>query len=260
MKKIFIIISILLLIGFYIKDMMMLAEEKIFLKGTLELELLKVISKNNLSEIKDILDKNPNLVNSQKLPERITPLIWAVKNEYEESVRILLEYDADPNIIADYNNTALFESISVSTNKDYNFDANINITKMLLNYGANPNLTAYCKPIINGISSPIVCGTTPLIKAATRSLNKVKLLIEHGANINARNIDGTTASSTASLSKQIDIVYYLIVTKNADFSYPIVPKSLKNIPGISMKSEQPISYLRNWLVELGSEEHKKRWR
>ncbi|MCK5111040.1 MAG: ankyrin repeat domain-containing protein [Arcobacteraceae bacterium] len=259
MKKLLILVIAIMLLGvFYIKDMNALAEEKQILKGTTELELLKAIAGHNLNNIKNILDKNLKLVNSQKLSNKITPLIWAVQREYEESVKVLLEHGADPNIIADYNNTALFESISVSTNKDYDFDRNINITKLLLKYGADPNIAAYCKPKINGISSTIICGTTPLIKAATRSLKKVKLLVEYGADINAKNIDGTTTAAAASLRKQIDIAYYLIVTRNANFSYPIIPKSLKNIPGISMKVDYPISYLRNWLVKLGSEEHKKK--
>lgn len=257
-KLTFVFIFIMLLSVLYVKDINALSNEKEILKGTTELELLKAISKSDLSNIKKILEKNPDLINTQKLPERITPLIWAVQREYEESVKVLLEYGANPNIIADYNNTALFESISVSTNKDYDFDANINITKMLLDHGADPNIAAYCKPEIDGVSSPIICGTTPLIKAATRSLKKVKLLVEYGANIDARNIDGETAAAAAALGRQIDTSYYLIVTKSANFSYSIKRISLQGISGLGNRIIYPIEYLRDWLVKLGSKEHKKK--
>jgi ankyrin repeat protein len=114
----------------------------------------------------------------------ITPLYEAVfinyisdrnKNpERIETVRLLLEYGADANIIHpfDRDNTLYFPA----------FDGNILVLEMLLKHGANPNqIDRY--------------GNVPLFSAirgkSENRYNAVKLLIENGANINYTNLYGS---------------------------------------------------------------------
>lgn len=257
MKKIilFIIILVLVFIGLYIKDTLILADEKETLKGTKELELLEAIVKHDKSRIQKLIKSNPTLINSQNLPKQWTPLMWTVRKEYVDEVKLLLELGANPNIKAYGNNTALLESMAISRT-NANWEYNLQISKLLLEYGANPNI-AYCDPP-EAETTYNICGTTSLIKASIRSLNKVKLLLKYGANINDQNIDGETAASTAVIHEEIDIAYYLIVKKEAELSFPIKRVSLQDIPGLGQKTFYPIEYFRDWVYDLDSENYRKK--
>lgn len=252
MRKLIIVIIGVFFIVFYLKDYFIIdmGDEISKSSSPSQLELLKSISKHNYSQIRQIIDKNPVLLNSQTLQKKWTPLMWAVKKEYIKEVKLLLELGADPNIKAYGGNTALLESISLSrtSNKDYN----VKITELLLKYGANPNIQ-YCDPP-EAETTYLTCGETPLMKASIRSLKKIKLLLKYGANINQKNKYGETAASIALLNKKVKKAYFLIVKNNASIGELIDFEPLGDIT--SSSSYNSISLLRSWIFKLDSEEYR----
>ncbi len=101
-----------------------------------------------------------------------TALLFAVANDNEEIVKLLLENQANPSLSNYLGMTPLMWAVS---------NPNFNITKLLLNNGANPNLRT------NG-------GETPVMRAAARNYKGiVELLLDNGANPNIINNKGDTA-------------------------------------------------------------------
>ncbi len=120
-----------------------------------------------LEVIKYILSKQPNFF---KLYNRhiYTPLHLAAMNGRQDIIKYFIDYGLDVNISGDKNrgNTALYTSI--------NFGKTESIRTLLKN-GANPIITQ------RG-------GKTPLEQAVSiGDYNVVKLLIEHGANVDYTN-------------------------------------------------------------------------
>lgn len=224
-------------------------------KNTPSWELVKAVEKDDFSRIKKILKKDKSLVNFQEPMFGTTVLMRAVNTEKYETAKLLLDYGADPNIVSNIGTFALFETISFSW-KDKNANGNPKFVKLLLNYGANPNLT-YCSPKIEGENDPIECGTSPLIHAVSRGMEKAKLLIQKGADINYKTKSGNTASYEALLMKDVDLAYFLIVEKNAKITDPVYLYSVTEDNRIQYENPHyPVDLLIDWVFELNSKEYK----
>jgi hypothetical protein len=224
-------------------------------KDTPAWDFAKALEKSNLKKAKEILSDNGDLVNYQDPEFGTTLLMRAISTENYQTVEFLLQNGANPNIVAEIGTTALFCAVSHSW-KDVTANTDPRFVKIMLEYGADPNIS-YCSPKIEGQTDPIECGTSPLMHATQRGFEKVKLLVEAGAEINYKTELGKTAAIKALLNEKVDVAHYLIVEKKAKvsepyFSYNIFDESKINYE----KPHYPINLLENWLFEVGSEKHK----
>lgn len=122
------------------------------------------------------------------------------KSGYEKVVELLLKSGADPNILDDEDFAPLHKassfgirnwcidlSIKIYENIEF-FTGHLEITKILLSYGANVNITGNS-------------GVSPLYSAASESDEEImKLLISSGADVNAQTLGGWTALHQASFN------------------------------------------------------------
>jgi ankyrin repeat protein len=225
--------------------------------NTIAKDLIFAIEVDNYNEIKKIISQNPKVMNVQDPYYGITPLIWAVGTEKYEGTKALLDCGADPNLISNLGTTALFQSVSFSWfNKKSNNDTKI--LKLLLQYNADPNI-CYCSPKVNDKTDIIECGTSPLIHSVNFELEKVKILINAGANINYKTKTGITAAIEALTQEEIDNAHYLIVHQNALVNEPYYHYSFNEADTIEYsKPHYPVDLLLDLVYDLDSKEYKKK--
>jgi ankyrin repeat protein len=151
-----------------------------------------VLDKANSIEIVDMLincHANVNYNGTYGGKPGVTPLGQAASvNDYSLSLILtgkLLNAGADvnPNIASDEMSPLLWALTTVYTRWEDEQNNRLDVIKMLLEAGANPNIT--------------YGGTTPLHIAAAIDYDLTKLLLNVGANKNAKNSENKTALDTA---------------------------------------------------------------
>ena len=123
-------------------------------------------------------------------PEGVSPLLLAILNANWDLAKRLIEAGADVNQWDIYGQAPLFAAVGLHTRADGgrasidppNQTKGIEIVRMLLERGANPNMQTFFRPVdVRGSTN--TRGSTPLIRAANNGdLEVVKLLLEHGAD------------------------------------------------------------------------------
>lgn len=133
-----------------------------------------------------------------------TLLTWASHHNLKETVRLLLDRDANPNGKNIYGDTAIMMASQCSHN---------DIVQILLDYGANVNSkNNYRATALMWTSKDDNCnpdrwdGIVPLHKKN----ETVKILLENGANPNRKNMDNNTALMFASSNEYMVIVNMLL--------------------------------------------------
>jgi ankyrin repeat protein len=138
----------------------------------------------------------------------ITPLIMSIFNAHYDVAAALLEMGADPRRGDSANRTPLFMATDMHT-LEWLFSRptprpsgdldSVDLVKMLLAYGADPNVRLTKKPAPigiggSGVNASLTIGSTPLMKAATTSdMALMKILLAAGADPNLTTEDRTTA-------------------------------------------------------------------
>jgi ankyrin repeat protein len=115
----------------------------------------------------------------------LTPLVYAVRADDLDSVKVLLAAGADVNQVTGYGWSPL---LVATQNRYYKLGA------YLLEHGADVNLTnkgAWTPLYIATDNRNIESGDYPVRKGDMDHLEFIKLLIAHGANVNARMKDST---------------------------------------------------------------------
>lgn len=196
-------------------------------------ELAKAVEKQDLSKIDRLLQHDHNSVNMTEDKFGQSILQWAVENDKYESVKKLLEMSANPNVFTKVSPSSplIVASLNDSTSK---------YIRILIKYGANPNLVV----LDSNVFYP-----SPLIAAATVSLENTKILINSGAMPNYKSKFGRSALLSSILSSQVQISQYLLLEKKVD--YTIVED--KTIDG---GSRDISDLLRYWVFDLNSEDYK----
>lgn len=129
---------------------------------------------------------------------KVDSLERAIEKRNPRIVADLLQAGFDPNTAGSVGNTKLWNLLN---NCDFQDRATLQIIKLLLEYGANPNAKVQ------------YCELTCLHEAARTSQNSkeaVALLIEYGADIEARDKDGMTPFDWAAWSER----YWTSLWKN----------------------------------------------
>ena len=154
--------------------------------------LRNAVKANNLAEVKALLryDADPNFqptAGDNPLEPYYWEPTWAIAAEYgyEDVLVALMEAGGNPNLQHRHekfmrgwaSDTALCEAV---------MEGRVNVARILLRYGADPNLVGY------GLGAPSTF--TPLMRACqAQSEELVVALLEAGADPNATNEYGQTA-------------------------------------------------------------------
>ncbi len=200
--------------------------------------LAKAAYDKDLSSIKMILSKNPELANVQDSIYGNTILMMAIINQDYKLFELLIDNGANVN----YHNTYGGQSPLIEACSYKQYDSKF--AKELVARGANVNDTT-------NITSQ--AQLSPLM-AAARSGNTtvVEFLIKNGADINYKNKLGSTSLGEAILTQKYDVALILL-NNGADFSSPIY-----NGLDEYGKSTVPINLLtalRNAMIETGTSKY-----
>lgn len=141
-----------------------------------------------------------------------TALIRASKKGYFEIIKVLVEGGADVNIRNSYDEIAL-ECSATDEIWDYLEDKtnDINLTKALCNFIERNNL-GKVKYLVEKRGADINGENGEPLRQASRygHLEMVKYLVEHGANVNAKDNYNNVALAVASECGLLEVVKYLL--------------------------------------------------
>lgn len=174
-------------------------------KETPAWKLAKAVESNDTSEVNRILGKGQLSIDYREPTYGESLLCWAVLSNEIEMVRFLLSKGANPNLHDHFNGES-----PITLSCDYGVD--IEILSLLLEYGGNPNDHATEQDSITYMRSD----QTPLYCASGSSLEKTKMLIEAGADVNMALVKGDTPLYNALLGNRFDVILYLLTECGVD--------------------------------------------
>ena len=248
MKKLFYycIASLIISIGFTIDEtyaiqQKLLGSDPRLFQGTIAWDVALAIHDDNSNKVREIVNKNKELISFTDPYYGETLLAFAVYNLKYNSAKVLIDMGADPNKFNNSNGrTPLMEAIRIRGNDFKNYPSYL---ILLLKHGGNPNLPSKKIDYGPAPASPLfmTCGDG--------NLEYVKILINAGADVNYQTESGETALYAAIISANPDLVYYLI-THGADYKKPF------RITGYP--KQYITDKLRDWQFEVNSEKYKKK--
>lgn len=190
--------------------------------------LAKAAGKGRLRKIEELVQKGVDVNSRGK--GNTTPLFWALRKGNVRGFKKLLELGADPNVIFDSGGSVMYWAVQ---HEDEVF------LRAALQYGGDPNLR----------TGPM--GGT-LLHAATGydTKRKVDLLLDAGADIDARDDYGSTPIVRAAMLNQYDLVYKLL---NLGADYRIRNNGGSDVVSCivsSGKRMDPKNELTKWMHEV----------
>lgn len=174
--------------------------------GTPAKKAATAIKFHNMHALERELKKNPEIINLRDPYYGQTLLMLATINDRKDGVRVLLENGADPNAkrdsITNKGATALYLACDI-------YDPSPEIVKMLLEHGADPNFIT--PGVIKNGDKYSPWHKSVLSNAAGNSLEKVKLLVEYGANVNKSPLENKSSPLKESIwLDKMDITLFLL--------------------------------------------------
>ncbi len=173
--------------------------------------MLFAVREGCLECVKALLEKGANIDLAD--PEGVTPLISAVFNAHFDVAKYLIEKGANVNKFDWWGRTPLYLAVDYNTlphggrpdQPSLDETLPIDIVRMLLEKGANPNIQLKLFPPFRatgndrGLDGMLTIGTTPLLRAAkAQDAPAIKLVLEHGAIVDLPNSQGMTPTLAAS--------------------------------------------------------------
>jgi uncharacterized protein len=140
-------------------------------------------------------------------PDGTTPLILALMNGHWDTAKLLVEAGADVNLWDWWGQSPLYMAVDMNTLPTsaridlptMDFASGVDLIKLLLAKGANPNAQLKLKPPFrmlsqDRLSDPMLdAGATPLLRAAKAAdVVAMRLLLDAGALVDLPNIFGHT--------------------------------------------------------------------
>ncbi len=184
-------------------------------------DIFSAAEAGNIQQVKEYLQKSPELLNA-KNREGFTPLYIAAWKNHAELTKILLDMGADPSI-GDNENTmpvhmaaigSSYEALNILLDRGIDInsrDANLMTPLHFALSYRQPEMAKYLVERGADINALNIMGYTPLIFAISGgSLDMVKLLVSKKVNVNARISNGSTPLFTAVSYGRTEIVKYLI--------------------------------------------------
>ncbi len=226
-------------------------------KDTPVWELALAVKDQKVKDIEKIAKNEPNLLDYQESKYGSTLLLWAIGMEKYNSAEALLKCGADPNITSNTEwKTPLFLASGFSW-IDYDAKKDPKYVKLLLNFGADPNIIYYHESE-KFTGKP---GVSPLMNSIGSGIEKTKALVEAGADINYKTETGRTAAIIAlrngknATPSGIEYAHYLVAKKKARISEPYYRGTAFG-DGDPNEEFLPVNILRGWIYDLDSERHK----
>ena len=212
-------------------------------------ELAKAVKIGDIKKIKEEVIQKKVPVDYQESRFGQTLLMLAITNSKYELVKTLLELGTNPNLHDTFKGETPI--IVAADNDDPKY------LKLLLDYKGDPNsienVFSGPKKRINSMSeSALTTAISPSIMG-NRNLEKVKLLVEAGADIHyTKKGIIQTAFGEALIQEQMDIALYLI-EKGVDYKKPITL-----FVGGGVEDVTVLYLLRSSIIDLDSEQYKKK--
>ncbi len=209
--------------------------------------LAKAVEAGDVKKIKEEILQKKVSVDYQESRFGQTLLMLAIFNNEYDSAKTLLDLGANPNQHDTFKGETAV--IKASSNDDPKY------LKLLLDYKGDPNSI---ENVFSGpkkrINSERNSALTACISAVynKNDIEKVKLLVEAGANINytKKGIIQTVFAEALMLGK-MDVALYLI-EKGADYTKPITPTVIEG------EDVTVLLILRKSIIDLDSEQYKKK--
>ncbi|MBN8574210.1 MAG: ankyrin repeat domain-containing protein [Candidatus Kapabacteria bacterium] len=179
-------------------------------QNTVAWDLAKAVQDEDELKIKEIITKDPNIINYQDPKYGNTLLIFTIMNQQMEPFMVLINNKADINIHNTFDgSSALIEAVRL---RDYD----IKFAEILIKNGANVN------DIETGERSEgNSTRQTPLISAVSSGkIEFVELLINNGADINYQNEYGQSAFGESVMTNEYKISNYLL-QHGANYHRPV---------------------------------------
>lgn len=161
-------------------------------------DIFDAVERDDVAAIKTFLDAGGDL-NVQNFDDS-TPLWVALTKKNLAAYEALLKYGADPNIIMSGKRVVTHWAA---------WEEDSTWLRLALEHGADPNLV--------NVGSGRPSEGPPLKMAIGVSLENVKLLVEHGADINKPDRFGCTPLARAAETNYFDVVLYLL-DQGADYN------------------------------------------
>lgn len=181
-------------------------------------ELICAIEDDNAWKIKKIIRESPKILDYREPQWGLTPLQRAVGKRKYKAAEMLLILGANPNVRLKNGMPLIFDAIDPEWGECIE-ENDTRMLELLLKYGADPNFNEEEGKIRLGSEerdrSPLIYANRPL-----QTLDKTKLLVEYGADVNYATKYGTTAAIEALESGLIENAHLLIAEKAADITKP----------------------------------------
>jgi ankyrin repeat protein len=188
--------------------------------------LARAAGNGNLSRIDELIEAGVDI--NARGTSGATPLYWALRNR--SGFEHLLERGADPNVVFNDGDSILHTTVNMRDNR---------FLALALAHGGDPDLRATSRD------------QTLLHEAASwEGKDKVALLLEAGADIDAQRSNGETPIIAAALFGQFDLVYELL-ERGADFSIQNdYGNALPEIIALRRPTMDPDNELTHWMSRV----------
>lgn len=221
--------------------------------GTEAERLAVAVANGDVKTIKEEVLNN-NIPIDIKNPEYGTTLLMMATNYNNlKSAKCLLELGADPNLCSDTTKTWGDNSVLIASRW---ITPSPEMLSLLLSYGGDPNSQA------KGVQSSNIGKLIPmrdfaLEEASVYSIEKVKILIQAGADINKINkYTDESSIRSAIIHNQMEILLYLL-QNGADYNKKFIRGDYSK-PETTYYECNILDYLREKTYQLDSEKHKQK--
>lgn len=215
-------------------------------------EFAKAVDDGDLDKIEEIVNSGID-VDFQEPKYGNTLLMLSIKNEDYKSAKELLTLGADPNKPNFYNgSSAMIDAACINAS----VFSNTKFLELLIAHGGDVNFieVGERKKGVNTRRTPLIVACGYINNLTKSPINKVKLLVENGADVNYENEFGEFALQMALMFNHYDITLVLLES-GADYNKVIFDRTKHSKRG---KQVYICDILRDEHYPLDSKKHKQK--